>query len=433
MALNNNTRLTTQLLDSTMKEAVYPEIEEHFTQKRMLYNWMFKGDGEHINSLGCKLPGYFTPPAGNGFISEGAKGVTPTAAEHAAMRLRYTRFRHAIEYTYDALRAMQNAGENGLAIGLNKDMANHNIAAEKQMNRLAYGTGDGRMGVLTASSGATLTFAKTTALGWTLGSKFIQKYATYDIIDITQSPPVLRDTRQCIAQPDYVNGTAVFDSNIAAQVATDIAAGDVVIVCKQGDYNKAFRGLEFHIAATARNYQTLDTTTYRDLRATTVNGNSNPISVAIFKRMEQELLHRCDGDEGEVIYLSNTQQSESYMLLGYSAKRWEGDADNFDGSFKTISYGDKKWVEDIDCPKDTIYRLAKDAIKKFEFRPWGPIDEGEGMWKSPSGFDTTTGIGAHFERVRGNLGIDAEFGGIHPAALAKINNLDFSNLSTGEY
>lgn len=428
-------RMTTQLLDSVMREAIYDEIVGHFTQKTMLYNWLMEGDGEHINSLGCKLPGYFTPPAGNGFISEGAKGVSPTAAEHAAQRLRYTRFRHAIEYTYDALRHMQKAGENGLELGLNKDMTNHNMAAMKEMNRLCHGSGDARAGVVTASgsgASATVTFAKTTAAGWTLGSKFIQKNGLYDFVDITNNVVLAGAGAMCTAQPDYSAGTAVFD-NVNAAVATALGSSYVVIAVKTGSWNKAFRGLDFHISNTSRTYQTLDTSTYRDLRATDVPAGGNPISVALFERLEKEMQYRTDGDEGEVIYLSSPAQVESYKLLGYSAKRWEGDAKKFDGSFQDVSFGDKTWKEDIDAPKDKIRRLQKNALKKFQFRGWGPIDEGEGMWKTPPGYDSTTGVGGHFERVRGNLGMDAEIGGVHPAALGQISGLDFANLATGEY
>jgi len=90
-------------------------------------------------------------------------------------------------------------------------------------------------------------------------------------------------------------------------------------------------------------------------------------------------------------------------------------------------------IEDVDAPKDKLRRLYQSQFHKLEFRPFGPIDEGNGVWNQPPGFNTTTGDGAFFERVRGNLGLDAELAGTRPGCQGELRRLDYANTATGEY
>lgn len=431
-------RINTQILDPILREVVMPDVPIQFQEKPKLYQWMMEGKGEEVNSRGTRIPMYIKPSASNGWRSEGAKLPMPVADEDVAARVRYTRYRRAIELTSDALIHMDSA--TNLVKGLAKRIARHTASAKKEINQQLYGPGTGEVAVVDTPltkttvtvTNDTILFASTTALGSTHGVRKILvggRYHWFSAAGVQRTGTTSLLTCVAISRSAH---TATFD----VAIPTDVVATDILVY--EDSYNMSLRGLRYHVTAGSEVWQTLSRADYPDLRAVVVPANSAYISVALFSRLEHEMMYRSDADSDmgdDAIHISSPAQRYSYELLGHSMKRYGGLDTKFDGGFKEVSHNGRTWVIDVDCDHDKIYRLKKDALKKFELRKFGLLDDdGRILYRVP-GFATdynSTSTGTHFELWRAYLGMDCDIGSDHPSSLGVINSLAIANLPVGD-
>ncbi len=422
------TRVSTQLLDSISDESVFPEIVDTFEQKASYFNEIMKGDGEDVSSKGCRIPAYLVPSASNGWSDEGGDLPIPVADEDAAMRVRFTRYRRAMEITWDALREMEKG--KTLLKGVMGRVSRHSNSAFKELNRQMYGSGDGTVAIPLSLASLTITFANTTANGYTHGSRKILKNGRYQFISSTGAilaGGMSGNVCTCTAI-SRSGATATFD-----QVPNDLATAIGVGTCRlvyQNSYNRGLRGNLYHFSNGNEVYQTLSRQDYNDLRATVVDADTSDITVALFFELEQEMKFRTeDEDAGEKMWLCNPSQVYQYSLLGHSAKRFDGKEKTYDGAYKKYVIGGDVFTEDVDADYDKMYCVYKKAFRKFENRAFGPLREGSGFWRDVPAFTVgSEDTGTHKERVRGYLGWDGELGCIHPNWLGVIKNLGFKRL-----
>lgn len=426
------TRISTQLLDSITEESIYPVITPQFEEKPSTFNYFMKGEAEDVNSRGTRIPAYLIPSASNGWGAEGGKLPLPVADEDAAMRLRYARYRRAIEISWDALREMEKKGI--LLKGVMARVTRHSNSAFKSLNRSMFGTGDGTVAIPLSVSSTTVTYAATTAGGYTHGSRKILKNGRYQHIDSTgailsggMSGTV--STSTAVSRNGNTTGTATFD-----QVPNDLTTAIGVGTCRlvyENSYNREIRGFGYHFSNGNEIYQTLSRSDFPDLRATIVAAGGVEITVALFLLLDQEMKFRVEDVEelGEPAYIMNPTQVYGYELLGHSLKRAQMSEKTLDLGYNKREYNGRTFIEDVDCDYDKIFKCYKNSFKKFENRPFGPMKEGSGFWRDVPSFTVgSEDTGSHMERVRGYIGWDGELGCVQPSALGAITGLGFQDM-----
>jgi len=423
--------LTTQILDPLLKESVLPEVKTQFQEKKALYQWLMTGQGEEITSKGCGIPAYVRQSASNGWRGEKGLYPVPVSDEDIRMRVRYTRYRRAFEMSGDAF--LQLDSPQSLLKGLAARIARHTSSAMKEINQQLYGNGNGE--VATVASGGVdqgnnrLTFATTTAAGSTHGSRKVLVNGRFNLVD-----PATSTTRKngggstfvlTVASVDRPNARATFDD-----VPSDAAAGDILVY--DDSYNRALRGLKYHVNDDSGLYQSISRGDYEMLRAVVIPGGGNQITIALMSKLDHEMLYRHENDDdGDMVYLMSPAQRYNYELLGHSLREIEGVQERkYDGGFKEVTYNGKPFVIDVDADHDKIYKLRKNSLKKFELREFGVVEnDGKVLWDVP-GFDAT-GTGSHVDAWRIYFAMEAELGCDMPSANGVINNLSFTNAPLG--
>lgn len=425
------TRISTQLLDSLSEESIFPVLVQQHEEKANAFNEFMKGKGEKIGTKGCKITGYFVPSASNGWTEEGGDLPIPAADEDANMRVRYARYRRAIEITWDALEEMEEG--KTLLKGVMARVARHSNSAFKELNRQIYGNGDGTVAIPVSSSSTTVTFANSRTAGYTHGSRKILKNGRYQFIDTATgailSGGMTGNVATCTAFSRSA-ATATFNQ-VPNDMATPITNGTCRLVYANS-YNLALRGFLYHFSNGNEVYQTLLRSDYTDLRATVVDAGGSEITVALFLLLDKEMTFRVDdNDAGEGMYFCNPTQSYQYELLGHSAKRFTAKDKTLDLGYSKVAYNDKNFNEDVDCDFDKIYKVYKNAFKKFERTAFGPMKQGSGFWRDVPSFTAgSEDTGTHKERVRGYLGWSGELGCTHPGMLGVIKNLEYQAMGT---
>lgn len=423
--------LTTQIIDPILKESVLPEVKTQFQEKKQLYSWIMMGQGEEITSKGCGIPAYVRPSASNGWRSEKDLFPTPVSDEDIRMRVRYTRYRRAFEISGDAFLHMDKP-EN-LVKGLATRIARHTNSAMKEINQQLYGNGSGE--VATVASGGVdqgnnrLTFATTTAGGSTHGARKVLVNGRYNLVDPATGTIRVNGGSSAFVltavSRDVPNARVTFDD-----VPSDAAAADILVY--DGSYNKALRGLKYHVNDDSGIYQTISRGDYEVLRAVVIPGGGNQITIALMSKLDHEMLYRHENDDdGDMVYLMSPAQRYAYELLGHSIRDIDGVQERkYDGGFKEVSYNGKPFVIDVDCDHDKIYKLRKNTLKKFELREFGVIEnEGKVLWDVPA-FDNT-GTGTHVDAWRIYFGMEADLGCDMPSGNGVINNLSILGLPIG--
>lgn len=424
--------LTTQILDPLLKESVLPEIKTQFQEKKALYQWLMTGQGEEITSKGCGIPAYVRPSASNGWRGEKDLFPTPVSDEDIRMRVRYTRYRRAFEISGDAMQQLDSP--QNLLKGLAARIARHTNSAMKEINQQLYGTGTGEVGVVATSGvnqGANrLTFATTTAGGSTHGSRKVLVNGKYNMVDpatgtIRKNGGSSAFVLTCVSV-DRPNARATFDD-----VPSDAADADILVY--DGSYNKALRGLKYHVNDDSGYYQTISRADYEMLRAVVINAGGSQITIALMSKLDHEMLFRNElDDDSDMVYLMSPAQRFGYELLGHAIREIDGVQERkYDGGFKEVSYNGKNFVIDVDCDHDRIYKLRKNTLKKFELREFSVIEnEGKVLWDVPA-FDNT-GTGTHVDAWRIYFGMEAELGCDMPSGNGVITNLSITGLPLGQ-
>lgn len=420
------TATTTQLLDSITEESVLKVVTPQFEQRAALWNKIMKGEGEDVGSRGCGIPMWLVPSASDGFTTEGSLLPIPAAEEHARARVRFIEYRSAIEFTWSALQELKRKGT--LAGGLTEHMTRKYATCFKFLNQMLYGNGDAAVGVATAVNSLVVTFASTTATGSTHGSRKFKVNGRYQFYNSSNTQITGGSVTVSVCTAVSRSGhTATFDA-LPSDLSSEISGGTVRAV-PENSINKGPRGFAYHFSNGNEIWQTLSRSTYNDLRAVIVaSPNSGSITVALFLKLNQEMKYRVDEGEasGKKAYVMAPEQISEYELLAHGLKRADMSEMSVDLGFTEHKYAGNTFYEDVDCDKDKIFIFYEQALKKFQRREFGLMNEGSGIWKDVPGF--TSGSGSHYQKSRAYVGWEGELGCVRPGLLGAITSLAYTEL-----
>lgn len=414
----------TQLIDPLLRKIHLPSVTKQFEQKATLYKEIFEGEGEDTNSLGTAIQMYVREGASNGFRDEAAQFPIPVAPEHVQARVRYVRYRRSKAVTDDV---MAHFGKPELFIKKFSQWSSlETDSALKEINRQLYGPGTGEVAVrtTTADSGTTVTFRK--IIGDPHGSRKILVNGRYQFFTAAGVQKVGGgSTVHVCSAVSRSAATATFDA-----IPNDLANGDILVY--EGSFNKSVRGFRYHYSNGSEVYQTIPRDIYEALKAVIVPAGNLKISVALFSRLNMEMLFSTEDPEGKSgFFILAPAQHFLYELLGHSMKRATMQDKNWDGGYKSVSYNSHKLMIDVDCDADKIYWVPREYLKKFQLRKFGIFDDDGRVMRLRPGF-TSGGVGTHIAEFLVYYAWDGDLGCTMPAALGAITGLPFTNAPVGD-
>lgn len=420
MAIATNT----QLIDPLLKKIHNPKVVKQFEQRRAVYNELMQGEGEDTNSLGTALQMYVRESPSNGWRPEAGRFPTPVAPEHVQARVRYTRYRRSMAVTDDV---MAHMGKPELFIRkFSEWSALQTDSALKETNRQLYGVGTGEVAVRSATvdSGTTVTFRK--VIGDSHGSRKILIGGRYQFFTAAGVQKVAGGATVSVCTAvSRPNKTATFDA-----IPTDLADGDILVY--EDSFNNAIRGFKYHYSNGSEVYQTIPRDVYDVLKAVIVPAASQKISVALFSRLDHEMWYSVEDPDGvSGFYLSSPAQHYLYELLGHSMKRASMTDKTWDGGYKDVKYNDKRWLVDVDCDHDRIYKVPKEYLKKYQLQGFRVFDDDGKVLRLRPGFDSS-GAGTHLGEWLVYYSMEVDLGCTCPAALGAITGLSFAGAPTGD-
>jgi len=238
----------------------------------------------------------------------------------------------------------------------------------QEQNWYAIGDGSGALGVVTAYSSPTLTFANdNTARGRSKGSLrlAISPATATKIVYQTVNPAT--DT---VTATFYI--TAKSSATTATITITDggtPASGNIVV--KKGHYKKVPYGLGYHIVETPRQYQGANTAVDTFLNSRRVNGGGAALTPTIIDTAKGALQIRAndtDARNKRVCHMT-IGHYKTLAAFGYTLRQYNAEQ----GKAKT-SYGlpyiyedeDTMFFQDADMEDAYVY--MRDRVSYFEYR-----------------------------------------------------------------
>jgi hypothetical protein len=331
----------------------------------------------------------------------------------------------------------EGADKSAIINVVTEEIADDTKSILKEISQQLYGDGSGKkatVSAITSAASGILTFAGNGTSGLHIRGK-------YDIISGDASSD--RDTNTASTQTAAVgtvlasaisvgaktNSTATFGSysgdtftatdltNLTISGVTTGDGGTILatdMVVPTGSYQKCISGLDYHINSGTGNWQNISRNTYPQFRAYTYSSVGDLTVAKLYKVIFQaRYARRNDILEGEYVILSAPTQTHAYALLGDVASAgYNGTgadtnltampaAGTLDYGFRSFKFAGINWIEDIDCPPDTLYVINFNKFKIHEFKPLSKVFDGNGFLPVPSfeANDYSSGAGSYTDNL----------------------------------
>jgi hypothetical protein len=210
--------------------------------------------------------------------------------------------------------------------------------------------------------------------------------------------------------------------------------GEDYVLVQKGSYNKALKGLRYHINDASGDYQGLSsgrTNFPNQLNAIVVDQNA-ALTVTVLDETENKALYKQGLDEGmeDLTYLSSPGPVQTYRTFGYhttsgSTVRQQKDASRpgkLDLGFPEISHNGHRWIIDIDCPDNELFMLRLNTLGKFFIKPLSLIDDDGQTLRMVPAFDSS-GNGSFKEQYWYSLNFKGEIGCMAPRLNMRIKRI----------
>jgi len=132
-------------------------------------------------------------------------------------------------------------------------------------------------------------------------------------------------------------------------------------------------------------YENINRTTYPNWDGFTIAGGGASISNDLLQRGESRVKVLAGRKVKKII--SNTSQMRKYLDIVTPLKRFVDKKKMDSGVEEVPTWNGKEWVEDTDCPFDTLYMYDPDYFEKFEIYALKLDDNGGGTIKWDPGYD----------------------------------------------
>lgn len=377
---------------------------EIYQNSAQLQKKMAKGRGTPIGARGYELPVEEDGNYAHGMPVEGGNYPAGNSIQTLKPVVFTKRVMHACQLTGAS---MDELGKNHDNEMYTEDWVTKNLkgtldASRKMENIYCYGTGNGRLGtVSTGASSVTQTFTGSGAgYDWT---RYLRKNMAIQFVDPTTG--AIRNSTPA----KITNSIGPFATTITLDASVSTTTGDYAVIA--GGLNQAPTGLTKIIddgTLSSVYFQNVNRTTHPKYSANLLSpGGTNTISnsLTLMRRMLGAKMFEVIGElrRGDFQIWSHEAQWSVISSLGWTLKRYDGDAKKLDQGFTSIEWEGIPWVTEVDCPLDKVFFLNWKSIWKFENTPWGWDEKTGAIWKnvvsSTSGYNFTDKFEGHYRQI----------------------------------
>jgi hypothetical protein len=252
--------------------------------------------------------------------------------------------------------------------GLKKDLAN-------DLNRQVYGDGSGKLAVVTAQAGSTVTVDT---------DHFLQVGMTIDIVD-----PVTGVKQQTGAASSLEITAIDEDTNVitlSGTIGGDLSVGDILVRSSNGvnSFGKEWTGLGAIVKASGTLHD-IDPASYPVWKATEVALGTPGVSTGTLTELALiNLVQKVDKQGGDVdVMLASPGVFNAYWDLLQGLRQFTNGA-TLEGGQRAFSFDAVgkpiKFVSDYAAPPNTLYALSSKEIVVNRKRDWSWMDRDGSMW-----------------------------------------------------
>jgi hypothetical protein len=335
---------------------------ETYETEPMLFNRVEQGTGNALSDRGFEIATEVEGNWAHGWLTDG--GDYPAGSSITTIRpnVFFKEYAHSVRLTGRAINSIK-ADTAYIKSWTEKNLDGSIRAAYKMANRYAWGLGTGVLAtVSTGANSTTQTFSNNDNV------RYLGFGMAIDFYDSTLT--TLRNTTPVTITSFPTPG----DTTITVSSAVNTTTGDVVVI--HGGANNVITGMQ-QIVDDGTNagiiFQGINRNTYHKYRARLINAASDGLDPAYLRRMLgaqiQVIMGSLKRSDYELwMYMS---MSSAYAALGWNLKRWEGPSKSFDIGYTTYDFEGIPLVEEVDCPKTSVFFIKWSTIKKFVAKNWG--------------------------------------------------------------
>jgi hypothetical protein len=252
--------------------------------------------------------------------------------------------------------------------GLKKDLAN-------DLNRQVYGDGSGKLAVVTAKAGQTVTVDT---------DHFLQVGMTIDIADPVTGVKQQTGAASSLEITDINETTNVI--TLSGTLGNDISAGDILVRSSNGvnSFGKEWTGLAAIVKASGTLHD-IDPATYPVWKSTEVALGTPGVSTGTLTELALiNLVQKVDKQGGDVdVMLASPGVFNAYWDLLQGLRQFTNGA-TLEGGQRAFSFDAVgkpiKFVSDYAAPPNTLYALSSKEIVVNRKRDWSWMDRDGSMW-----------------------------------------------------
>lgn len=421
-------------LQKVIREVLDPRVNDLLNRSAIFWNLIGQGKSRATNPRGVKTVSLATPNPSMLWFAEGGKYPAGGRRTFVPMTVTYRRYAIASRLNRDVL---EDTADKIISV-LSDDVRDNTKQGMVEMNQQSYRDGSAVKGIVSAStSGAsgTITFALP------FRARQIQVEGRYNVYagSVHDGYAVGDVIGSVITVASKVESTGVvtFDT-----VPANLAAGD--IVTWEGSYGRGIHGLDFIVSNATTDYFGIDRSLYPQFRSI-VDSTGGSLSIAKLNKVLFQIKYLKGADShrqrvDNLMMISSPTQANRYVNLGdptaagtsTTLRRNTSLRDPLDLGYQTYTFQGIQWVEDTDCPDDTLFLINRASIVKYEFKKFGIVSlvgTDNGIAPIP-GFDSS-GVGSYYDAGMYVMTWKGDLASPDPAQNIKFTNLDTSGLAVG--
>lgn len=421
-------------LTKVIREVLDPRVRDLLNRSAIFWNLVNKGQAKQTNPRGVRVVGLARPNVSMLWFAEGGKYPQGGRRSFVSMTVLYRRYAIASKLTRDTL---ENKAE-AIIDTLTDDVRDNSKQAAVELNQQAYRDGSAVKGVVSASvsgAGGTITFA----LPFRARQIYIEgRYNVY-----------AGSVHDGFAIGDKIGGVIVATSKVDSTgvvtfdtVPTLLAAGD--IVTWEDSYGRGIHGLDYIVSNATTDYFGINRADFPQYRSI-VDSTGGDLSVAKLNKVLFQIKYLKGADAhlkriDALMILSSPTQANRYINIAdptaagtsTSLRRSTSFSNPLDLGYRTYEFQGISWVEDTDCPDDTLFFINRESIWKFVYKELGIVPlvgTDNGIAPIP-GFDAS-GVGSYYDAGMYVMTWKGDLASPDPGQNIKLAPLNTAGLAVG--
>ena len=310
----------------------------------------------------------------------------------------YTNVRIGLKYGYGRIRLsgqiMELATSNAQAFANTMDLEISGLKddVQKDQSRIFYGDGAGTMATVSSATGplATVTVANT---------QYLEVGQVVDIATSSSNSTIIANgTARTISAINTSTGVVTFSGS--ANLTTSV--GNTLV--RTGNWGREPNGLSSIVTNTGTLHNVDPTVVPAWKAVVDSNGGTNRALAEALMIANVDAV-RINGGKTSLI-LTTLGVRRAYFNLLQGQRRFTGTT-NFEGGFSGLAFSagqgrDIPLVEDVDCPKNTMFGLDESTLKVYRDQDWHFLNRDGSMWKWVHDFDAYEAVLAKYWELATN-------------------------------